>query len=251
MILWPRLGLVLSLSLAACFTGAVGSAPPDGSASGDDINTADGNGLSDDTSNGLAPLRVIFEVNATEERPGTELPEDFSTDITASVTREGEPVQEAQIKVITPTQELTLTPLTQDGSYGGSHAGYHQLYAFELSVDGQQIDRTELDGPAVHVISQPENDAYVHDSGEPLDVIWSPSGAMEATIETSQLPSTDIPDTGGYTIPGSYLINDDTGVELEDFVLIHRKNTQTIPGATSDSIFSIQIRNQVEFEIVK
>jgi hypothetical protein len=248
--------LVLCLTLAACFSGDVGSAPPDGSTGGDDLNTTDdinnpdGNSILDGTSNGLAPLQVVIEVNATEDRPDGELPDDFSTDITATVFRAGEAVQGAQIKVTASTTELTLTPLSQAGSYGGSHSSYHQLYAFELVVDGQQIDKTELDGPAIHEISQPEHDTLIHESGDPLDVVWSPSGAMEATIETSQLPSTPISDSGSYTVDGSYLINDDTSQELEDFVIIHRKNTRTIPGATPDSSFSIRIRNQVDFEIV-
>jgi hypothetical protein len=127
----------------------------------------------------------------------------------------------------------------------GSLHSYDGSYTLDISGDGIALSGTALVGPAFHVIGAPLDDE-VRPANTPLTVTWMPSGAQAATIETSHIPETSIPDTGSYTVPATALPGE-VGMQEQDRVRVRRRSTVPVTGASTDSAIVFDVRNDVDF----
>jgi hypothetical protein len=104
-----------------------------------------------------------------------------------------------------------------------------------------------LRGLAFHVFTAP-GDGDTQLAGMPLTVSWSPSGAQSATIETSRLSEMPIPDTGSYVVPASALTGEPGQLET-DRARVRRRSAVPVPGATTDSSITFEVRNDIGFVV--
>lgn len=89
---------------------------------------------------------------------------------------------------------------TGEARWRGVQAGYHEVYELAITAGDDRVEGVRVDGPDVHFFTAPLPGASV-DATEVVAVTWSSGESADAaTLETEQLDSVAIADTGNYAI---------------------------------------------------
>jgi hypothetical protein len=91
------------------------------------------------------------------------------------------------------------------GYWTGSAPGYDEVYVLDVVTEGGTLEGARIDGPDIHVFSQPEEGASV-DSAVALRVVWERDAkADSATLEIDSTGRQSLIDTGETSIPPEVL----------------------------------------------
>lgn len=197
-------------------------------------------GSSSGTNAGTLVVHAEIEVSNTEDN--AQQPQQFETRFLVTVSRNAQTVSDAVVSVEAGGRTVPL--MFVSGSYQGRQEGYAMNYTFRVRAGREDLVST-ITGPAVHSFLSPLSGTRVR-AGQPLEVRWSPAGAMQATLETRQLAEMSIPDTGSFTIP---MLTGQPGQVREDQVRVRRRTMAPFLGAAEGSLVRVEVRNEVDFMI--
>lgn len=208
-----------------------------------------GDGLEgDDPGTGTGTLRVNADFVATPLVTNARTATDFDTSLEVEVTRAGQPVTVDSIVVSSDAGDVTLTASDTGARWRGAQAGYYQAYRLTILAGADEVRGVQVDGPALHYFTAPAPGATV-DATMPLLVTWESSEEAElATIDTKQLDSIAIVDTGRYTIPVGGLKSKETETESEQLRL-DRAQRISPAGAVVGSDVRVMVRNEIELVV--
>jgi hypothetical protein len=155
------------------------------------------------------------------------MPREWQSEIDVTVTRGGAPVTGASVTWNSPLGSVGLS-LTE-GHFRAARNGYPAWSELTVSAPGERPPAQRWTTPEPHAISSPRA-AEVHAALTPLDVVWAPTGAMEAQIVA---PATLSPtaDTGRATVPGTYFPRDARSVTVR----VRRRSAATFGGFAAGS----------------
>lgn len=203
-----------------------------------------------DPGTGTATLLVHADFEAAPLVPNASKATDFNTSFSVDVTKGGQPVTIDSIVVTSDGGSVTLAP--GDGPLGirwrGAQSGYREIYQLTIEAGADNMRDVQVDGPALHYFSAPLPGATV-DATMPLLVTWkSAETATIATLDTRQLDSVAIGDTGTYTIPIGGLKSKETETESEQLRL-ERAERISPAGAVVGSDVRVMVRNQIDLVV--
>lgn len=233
---------------AACLTPAYLASVPDGLADASTDGVADAMPPVDVPSDqpehedAGTQLRVEGTLAAENEASNAQSAMAFETRVMLHLERQGAVYSNATVTLTGASGTVTLA--LSGGAFVGSLRGYDANYTLDVVGEGESL-HAALHGPAFHVFTAPQ-DGETRLADTPMTVSWSPAGAQAATIETTRLSEMPIADTGSYTIPGSALIGEAGQLEL-DRVRVRRRSAVPVPGASTDSAITFEVRNDVGF----
>jgi hypothetical protein len=196
---------------------------------------------------GTQTLTVEAGVSATETVDNATLASNFSTDFSVRVTRTGQPVTGAQVSIASSAGVVTLAEQGDPGSYAGTQAGYLRVYGLTVEAGADKLEGAQLVGPTAHAFTAPTV-GFVQKAGLPLDVKWDPAGAQAASIETREMNSIDVADSGAFTVAGSFLAGK-VGELRDDRIRVRRSDSLDLAGGAAGSSLSISVRNEITFNI--
>jgi hypothetical protein len=203
----------------------------------------------DDPGTGTATLLVHGDVRANPLITNASKSGDFTTEFEIDVTKGGAPVAIDSIVVTSDAGDVTLA---REGALGirwrGAQSGYHEIYRLTIEAGADNVRGVQVDGPAIHHFTAPLPGATV-DATMPLVVRWErDEEASIATIDTKELDSVAIGDTGTYTIPVGGLKSKENETESEELRL-DRAERVTPAGAVVGSDLRVMVRNQIDLVV--
>lgn len=226
----PR--LVASLCAGALWLAGCGSAATSNPGTGSATLLVD--------ANVSAENRVVNAANAT----------DFDTRFSVRLSKGGAALHGATVQIESDLGAVVLVENNQtSGRYEGGQTGYAGTYALSAILGADRVEGAALTGPPVHSFSAPLLGAQAI-YGQPLEVKWSPGGADAASLDTRELDSIAVPDTGAYTVPPGGLKKADPGKTAEESVRVVRSSTLALAGGVPGSSLSVSVRNEVTFLVV-
>lgn len=170
-------------------------------------------------------------------------------DCELSITRDGEPVEDAQVTVnpAPPAFQTLLIGEELDAShYVGWYLAYAETARLTVSAGDDFLSETLLVGPALFQIESPELNGSVPVSHD-FEVRWSrPDGALDwADVETSAFSARVVEDSGALTIPADAL-----EMEGDDAAIVSRWRENSLePGAQPGSHILFAARSAQPFTI--
>jgi len=214
------------LSLAACGNAALD--PGVGNAAG----------------TGTATLTVVGEASASPREANASTAADFDTDFKVKVSFNNNTVTTGIVTVTSSTGKVALT-YDKDHDWSGTAAGYDEVYVLDVVHGDDRVEGVRVDGPDIHVFTQPTNNASV-DAAAPLLIMWQraqPADAATLRIESGR--TTTIDDAGSYTLPAGTLKTERSQTRRHKLRLT-RTNQVSPEGSAPDSAWSVTIENTIE-----
>ena len=198
---------------------------------------------------GTSTLLINADVIATPLVANAAKATDFNTEFTVDLSKGGVPVAADSVTIVSNTGTTTLVadgPLAR--RWRGAQAGYQQIYQLTIEAGADNIRDVQVDGPALHYFTAPLPGATV-DATIPLVVTWKRSEpATVITLETKELHSVAISDTGTYTIPVGGLKSKPDQTEQEH-VQVDRAERITPSGAVVGSDVRVMVTNEIELVV--
>jgi len=217
---------VVAVAGGACSDGEAGLAP----------------GVGDDPGTGTRTLVVEGAIVASPLRFNTAASRDFETGFSLRVSRNNRPVATGTVTITSATGKVPLT--YELGHWTGSAESYDEVYVLDVASGADRVDSVRIEGPDVHVFSEPPAGATVP-SNVPLLLKWRRT--VEADAAAVRTETTDwiaIPDEGSYSLPGGALKDDGNRVVLHTLRLA-RTNRLVPAGAAQGSSLSVTIENRL------
>jgi hypothetical protein len=119
------------------------------------------------------------------------------------------------------------------------------VYVLDVVSGEDNVGGVRVDGPDIHVFVEPLPGATI-DSTMPLLVSWGrDDAASSASIDTEELDSIAIDDTGEFSLPPGSL-NAESDKAKENTLRITRTNRVTPAGGAAGSEWEVSIRNEIE-----
>jgi len=230
-----------------CLTPALLARVPDASDDASADIASDGVTPPDDSpdNDAATSIRVEGTLAAENEESNAQSAMAFETRVMLHLDRHGTPYTNATVMLTGASGSVTLA--LSGGAFVGSLRGYDATYTLDIVGEGVSLHGAVLRGPAFHVFTAPsEGDTHVANTA--LIVRWSPSGAQAATIETAGMSEMPIPDTGSYSVPASALTGEPGQLEA-DRARVRRSSAVPVPGATTDSSITFEVRNDIGFVV--
>ncbi|MBK9030710.1 MAG: hypothetical protein IPL61_05120 [Myxococcales bacterium] len=202
-------------------------------------------GVGDDPGTGSVTLLVDAEVNArpilTNARDG----QDFTTEFHVQIEKAGTTVTTGSVIVRSSEGEVALVYGGDSNRWNGAQVGYWEVYELDVTSGSDFVEGVRVDGPALHSFTAPQAGATV-DALVPLQVDWKRGEAADAaSIETEQIDSLSIADTGSFMLPAGSLKSTSSQVEQER-IRVERSQRVTPTGAVGGSQMRVEIRNEIE-----
>jgi hypothetical protein len=218
---------MVSLALCACSDGA-------------DLAPGAGN----DPGTGTRTLVVEGAVVASPRRFNARAGREFETEFSLRLTRDDGPVVDGTVTITSATGKATLT--YQGGRWTGSAASYDEVYVLDVASGTDRIDAARVDGPDVHVFTQPPPGATIL-STLPLTVQWSRAAEADAAaLRTESIEWIEIADAGSYVLPPRALKGEPN---RPDFTLRLARTNRLVPaGAAAGSMWSVTIENRLNVD---
>jgi hypothetical protein len=204
-------------------------------------------GAGSDPGTGTSTLFVQGRASAEPRLANARLETDFTTDFEISISLNNNPVTTGTVTV---TSRFGQTPLTWDNNSGnngqwvGTMASYDEVYRFDVVAGADELRGVIVDGPDLHVFSEPMQGATV-DSTVATPVRWSRDDSAEVTtFRTDQIDRINISDSGEYMLGvGGLRAERDRARENE--IEVRRTNRVTPSGALGGSELAVTIRNEL------
>jgi hypothetical protein len=212
-------------------------------------------GACSDSSDSLAPgagnhagtgtktLAVEGIVVASPTRFNAPANTDFEAEFSIRVLRNNQAVANGTVTITTPTGKIPLT--YQLGRWRGAAPIYDEVYVLDIATGADRVDAVRIDGPDVHVFSEPVAGSTVP-VRMPVTIKWNRSyEADSAAVRTQTIDWIAIPDSGSYVLPAGAFRPDSTR-PLTHTLRLARTNRVAPAGATAGSTWSVTIENQLE-----
>lgn len=206
---------------------------------------------------GNGVLLVNVQIEAVAQTSNGRMPTDFNTTVSVRVTRNNAPVTGATVVVRwtmtdTMNRPVMSAPMTLRGG-GGTYIlndspGYFKNYTVDVTSDGDSVTSIQGTGPDIWTFASPDTGARIPE-GQPLTVRWYGTGAPITSVDTNNVDSTSITDTGAFTVPAMAVARRD-GMDTMDKIRVRRGFEQRIMGAAPGSTFLTAVRNILNFTVV-
>lgn len=196
---------------------------------------------------GTHTVKVVGDISASDV-PGTP---NYNTSFEVIVTNNlGNPVSGASVTISNPNAGnivLTETALGSGDYLASRTAFYDGDFGLTVIRMPDTVSGVVVGGVARFAVTKPLRFDTVL-VNQPLLVRWTvPTQAKFAEIETRSFPTTTIPDTGAYLIPGSAF----TTPRPDDRVRVFRNNEVDIAGGLAGSILTLSVRASADPICVK
>ncbi len=198
---------------------------------------------------GSSTLQVVADIDANDDPT---IVGGFSTDYSVSLrTGAGAAVSGATVTISNPALPGGKVTLPETAAGSGDYLITGNTFPsgdFQLDVvqGTNNVHGVVLGGPGVHNILQPmKNDTVA--ANQPLLVRWSvPSRAKSAELETKDLGTVTLPDTGSYLIAGA-----NNPPRPDQRIRVFRFNEVDIAGGLIGSRLRVKVRKTVEPIVVR
>jgi hypothetical protein len=216
---------------------AVGTAGCD---AGTGLDPGAGNALG----TGSHTLAVTGSAYAVPRQGDARFARDFTVAFAVVVARDGQAVATGAVSVTSATGKVALTYSAADQRWTGSADRYDEVYALDIASGSDQVAGVRVDGPDIHVFSQPVEDATV-DAAAPIAISWDRDQPADATAMWAEaFDWFEVSDTGSYALAAGALRLDKTQIR-EHTLRLARSNTVAPAGATPGSRWTVAIENDV------
>lgn len=207
---------------------------------GSDLDPGAGNAVG----NGTGTLSVDGSARALPRQINARARTDFDTDFSVRVSLNNQTVTTGTVTITSATGKTPLT-LHSDGRWSGSAPGYDQVYILDVVSGPDKVEGVRVDGPDIHVFSQPTEGATV-DATMPLPLAWSREDqASAATLHAENIDSITIPDTGSYSLAAGSLRTDKSQAR-PNTVRLTRTNSVVPKGGAAGSTWVVTIDNSID-----
>jgi hypothetical protein len=218
--------MVLLLSLTAC--------------SGGGLEPGAGNDPGTQTGGLVVGGRVVATPLHANARASTEFMSDFLVVVQAG----GGLASTGTVTVTSATGKVPLT-FSDDGHLGygqGSAAGYDEVYVLDVVTGANRLEGVRVDGPDIHVFSQPTEGAVV-DPSTPLIFVWDRSErADSAMMKVDSSIIAYLADSGEHSLsPDVFALSEPHAVQHT--VQLSRTNSVTLRAGTA---WSATIVNEID-----
>jgi len=198
---------------------------------------------------GSSTLQVVADIDANDDPT---IVGGFSTDYAVSLrTGAAAAVSGATVTISNPGLPGGKVTLPETAAGSGDYLITGNTFPsgdFQLDVvqGTNNVHGVVLGGPGVHNILQPmKNDTVA--ANQPLLVRWSvPSRAKSAELETKDLGTVSLPDTGSYRIAGA-----NNPPRPDQRIRVFRFNEVDIAGGLIGSRLRVKVRKTVEPIVVR
>jgi hypothetical protein len=206
---------------------------------GGELDPGAGNAAGD----GNRTLTVDGIAHASPHQINARLSADFDTEFSVRVSLAGQTVTTASVAITSSTGKIALT-LRGDGRWSGASPGYDQVYVLDAVSGGDTVERVRVDGPDIHVFSQPTEGETV-DATEPLALAWSRDAPADATtLRAEDTDALTIADTGSYALAAGSLKTEQS--QLRPNTLRLTCTNRIVPaGAAAGSSWTVAIDNAI------
>jgi hypothetical protein len=199
-------------------------------------------GAGDDPGSGTRTLIVEGAAVASPSRFNARDGRNFATEFSLQLSRDDGPVVSGTVTVTSATGKVSLT-YDQDRWVGGA-ASYDEVYVLDIASGADRIDSVRLDGPDVHVFTQPPAGATVP-STLPLTIEWARgTEADAAAVRTDSTEWIEITDAGTYALPPRAL-RGERNRAVDHTLRLARTNRLVPAGAAAGSTWSVTIENRL------
>jgi hypothetical protein len=184
-----------------------------------------------------ASTLVVQAVLTAQSEDG--MPREWQTEIDVTITRDGAPISGAMVTWNSPLGSIALPSV--EGHHRGLRSGYPAWSELTVAAVGERPATQRWSTPEPHVITEPHPEES-HAPLTPLDLVWAPTGAMEAQVIAPTMLTAG-PDTGRATVPAMFFPREMRAV----VVRVRRRTTTTLGGfaagssARNDVTASVQV----------
>jgi hypothetical protein len=136
------------------------------------------------------------------------------------------------------------TPLTyHDDRWTGTLPIYDEVYILDVASGHDSLEGVRVDGPDIHVITQPTAGATI-DTSLPLVVKWDRHDHADAAALRAENTAIAIPDAGAYSLAVGVIRADKD--EARQHVLRLSRTNRVVPAGTAvGSTWSVTVENMV------
>ncbi|MCS6798624.1 MAG: hypothetical protein NZ898_08840 [Myxococcota bacterium] len=203
----------------------------------------------DDPGRGTGTLRVEARIESEPDRGETSVDDDamrtrFEVDVRDA---SGARVGGARVVVDSVFGQVTLREGGCGRDYCGEQSGYAPAYALEVERGADYVEGVRIQSPPWHRVTQPDAGANVP-GDEPLRVVWSPTGADRAHVETHEYRIELDGDPGSHEIPVGGLRSRDDRLE-EERIRVRRERRLGISGVLESGTIVVSVRNGIELTV--
>ena len=211
------------------------------SCGGSDLDPGAGN----DPGTGTSTLEVDGEIRARPRLINARVAGDFETHFSVEVSLNGQPVTTGTVMVTSRTAATPLVFRADAGKWEATAAGYDEVYVLDVASGEDAVEGVRVDGPDLHVFTEPTAGATV-DSTLAMRVVWrSEQEATAASIKAEEIDRIAIVDTGSYMLPAGAL-KAEKDAPRENTIELIRMNRVTPAGAIGSSSVSVEVENRIE-----
>lgn len=201
-------------------------------------------GAGNDVGSGTGTLTIDGGAHASPHQINARTRTDFDTEFSVRVSLNNQTVTTGTVTVTSATGKTPLT-FRSDGRWSGSAPGYDQVYVLDVVSGPAKVDGVRVDGPDIHVFSQPTEGATV-DATLPLPLAWSRDDqASSATLHAENIDAIVIPDTGSYSLAAGSLKTDKSQAR-PNTVRLTRTNSVVPKGGAAGSSWVVTIDNSID-----
>jgi hypothetical protein len=199
-------------------------------------------GAGNDPGTGTGTLAVDGFVRASPNRFNAPANSDFETAFSLRLSRNNQIITNGTVTITSATGKVPLT--YRDGRWTGSAPIYDEVYVLDIASGADRIDAVRIDGPDVHVFSEPTRGETVSATA-PVTIKWERlDEADAAAVRTETIDWIAIPDAGSYVLP-SGAFRPDPAKPLSHTLRLARTNLVAPAGAAAGSAWSVTIENQL------
>lgn len=205
-------------------------------------------GAGNDPGTGTSTLRIDADLHASPIVSNAASPQSFTTELSVDV-RKGDLAVTTGTVTVTSNGGTVALVYGGDNRWHGAQAGYHEVYVLDVDSGDDHVNGVRIDGPSVHAFTSPSPGALV-DPHVALELTWDRDDAAQtAYLDTEQIDTIEIADTGRYTIPIGALKTKDTETEQEQ-IRLDRASVVIPAGAVGDSSVRVRVRNEIDLLVM-
>jgi hypothetical protein len=201
-------------------------------------------GAGNDPGTGTRTLVVEGAVAALPMRFNAPVGRNFATEFSLRLSRDDGPVVDGTVTITSATGKVSLT--YEQDRWTGSAQSYDEVYVLDVASGADHIDSVRLDGPDVHVFTQPLPGATVPTT-LPLTIQWIRTAEADAAaLRTESTDWIEIADAGSYVLPPRALKGEPNRPDFT--VRLARTNRMVPAGAAAGSTWSVTIENRLKLD---
>ena len=201
-------------------------------------------GAGDDPGSGTGSLGIEGWARATPRTANARTAPEFDVAFSVRVSLNNQTVTTGTVTITSATARVPLT-YRSDNRWSGTADGYDEVYVLDVVSGPDKAQGIRVDGPDIHVFSQPAEGASV-DSTQPLSSAWQRGAAAEsATLRTENASALPVMDIGSCTLFAGGLKADRSEARAQQLRL-SRTNRVTPAGTAAGSSWVVTLENDLD-----